>query len=267
MTPKILFTDIDGTLLDKNRELSINTIKQIGRLYSDYSIPVILVSARMPKSMRILQSQLGLSNEIICYNGALTLGKDDFTILQDKRIEKEISMNIFETAKLHDLHFGVFVEDNWMINKKDVWAEREIRNTKAMPEVYNELNLDKIVNLGLHKIMLMGDKNKIDLLENYLKENHLNQLSMYRSKDTYLEINPIKSNKWNAIKNILSIYNLSFADAIAIGDNYNDIEMIKFAGIGVAVENSPDEIKRVADFICPSNINDGVAYTIQKYFK
>lgn len=138
MVPKILFTDIDGTLLNKNRELSVNTIKQIKRLNSILSIPVILVSARMPKSMRILQSQLGLSNEIICFNGALSLGEEDSIVLQDNRIIGEISRNIFEKSKLHDLHFSTFVNDYWMVNKNDKWAEREIENTKVIPEDFEK---------------------------------------------------------------------------------------------------------------------------------
>lgn len=115
--------------------------------------------------------------------------------------------------------------------------------------------------------MLMGDISEIDLIQLWIQKNLKEKVNFYRSKDTYLEISPFKSNKWNAVEKILSIYNISITDTIAIGDNYNDIEMIKFAGIGVAVDNASEEIKKNADFICPTNINDGVAFTIEKFFR
>lgn len=267
MVPKILFTDIDGTLLNKDRELSIGTIEQINRITTNLSIPVILVSARMPKSMRILQSQLGLTNEIICYNGALLMGSDDSNILQDKRINHDISIDIIEMSKFYDLHFSVFVNDLWVTGRHDEWTEREIRNTKVNPTVYYEINFEDLFNIGTHKIMLMGNSSNIDSISLSISEKYSALVNVYRSKDTYLEISPKETNKWNAIEKVLSIYNISFDSAIAIGDNYNDIEMIKYAGIGVAVENAKDEIKTVANFICPSNINDGVAKTIEKFFK
>ena len=113
----------------------------------------------------------------------------------------------------------------------------------------------------------MGNSSSIDSISLSISEKYSALVNVYRSKDTYLEISPKETNKWNAIEKVLSIYNISFDSAIAIGDNYNDIEMIKYAGIGVAVENAKDEIKTVANFICPSNINDGVAKTIEKFFK
>lgn len=267
MVPKILFTDIDGTLLNKDRELSVNTIEQVNRIASIHSIPVILVSARMPKSMRLLQLQLGLSNEIVCYNGALLIGSEDSIVLQDKRIAADISLNIIEMSKSYDLHFSVFVNNHWMISRKDEWSEREIRNTKAIPDFFNENSFDEYFRNGSHKIMLMGKATDIDSISLIISKEFLGQVNVYRSKDTYLEISPIETNKWNAIEKLLSIYNISFDRVIAIGDNYNDIEMIKYAGIGVAVDNAHDRVKKFANFICPSNINDGVAFTIEKFFR
>ncbi len=266
MNPKILFTDIDGTLLNKDRELSIETLTEIKRISTINSIPVILVSARMPKSMRILQSQLGLFNELICYNGSLILGSEDSAILEDETINSNNSNSIIEKANSFELHYSVFSYDSWMVNKNDEWAERESRNTRVIPENFDKHKLEVNLKKGFHKIMLMGDGRKIDAIQLWLQENLKDQIIFYRSKDTYLEINSSKSTKLNGIRKILTNYKLSFSDAIAIGDNHNDAEMIKYSGIGVAVNNAPEEIKKIADFICPSNVDDGVAITIKKYF-
>src|SRR5689334_4744327 len=138
MMPKILFTDIDGTLLNKDRELSLRTLKEIQRINLDFSIPIVLVSARMPKSMRLLQSQLKIKNEIICYNGSLILGHNDAEIIGDERINNTISESIIGKATENDIHISLFVNDFWIANKNDFWAERETRNTKVSPENITE---------------------------------------------------------------------------------------------------------------------------------
>lgn len=266
MPPKILFTDIDGTLLNKDRELSAITIREINRIHTTLSIPVILVSARMPESMRLLQAQLGLQNELIAYNGSLVLGKGDSLVLHDEKVSSNVSLQIIEKANSAGLHFSVFSTHSWMISRDDEWAEKERRNTKVLPKHFNELKFQELIKDGTHKIMLMGDPVKINALQLWMKESLDTAVNYYRSKNTYLEINPVTSTKLTGVNKILSLYNLTLADAIAIGDNHNDTDMIKQAGFGVAVDNAPDEIKKAANFVSASNINDGVAAAIKKFF-
>lgn len=266
MRPKILFTDIDGTLLNINRELSFNTKKEVTRIYTTFSTPIILVSARMPKSMRLLQQDLNLQSELICYNGALVLGSIDSHILHEEKISPENSFRIIEMANQLNLHFSIFCNNSWMINKNDEWANRETQNTKVIPSNYNASKFDELLTNGLHKIMLMGNEQNIDQIQKAINESHEIKVTSYRSKNTYLEISPFSSTKFTAILKILSLYKIDLVDSMAIGDNHNDLEMIQKSGIGVAVENAPTEIKKHAKFICPSNLNDGVAITIKKYF-
>ena len=265
MQPKILFTDIDGTLLDKHRELSLRTKEEIARINRGLLVPVILVSARMPKSMRLLQQQLGLTTAMICYNGSLVFGKDAATVLVNEKIDSTVTSRIVEKALSLQLHLGVFVNDEWFVNKLDEWADREVRNTRVTPIFSPDMTPIDFIR-GAHKIMIMGEPEKIDKIQEWTIGTVTKDITCYRSKATYLEISSKNANKYCGIKKVLSLYNYTLSDAIAIGDHFNDLEMIQNVGIGVAVNNAPDEIKKIAKFICPSNMDDGVAFTIKHFF-
>ncbi|MNY40960.1 putative phosphatase [compost metagenome] len=111
----------------------------------------------------------------------------------------------------------------------------------------------------------MGSPQAIDSLETELKKHHP-EITIYKSKPTYLEIMAQKVQKSSAMMSLLESYHVTKQEIIAIGDNYNDIDMIHFAGLGAAMGNSPDEVKAAADIITISNDEDGVKDVIEKYF-
>jgi len=113
----------------------------------------------------------------------------------------------------------------------------------------------------------MGDEEHIEDLFNFLQENYNDQLHIYRSKSTYIEIANKQISKLTAIEYLLkNHYNLSLEETVAFGDNYNDVEMIEGVGMGIAVENGRDETKAVANKITDTNLNDGVAKSIEELF-
>lgn len=264
---KILFSDIDGTLLNELRVLSKATIAEFARIKA--TVPVILISARMPKAMVHLQKMAEITHfPIIAYNGGL--------ILIDKQVafSLEIGTDIIEAMigfnKTHNIHFSLYNNNDWYVPKMDYWAKREQNNTKVTPSV---LANEKVVSLwekqkkGAHKIMCMGNIDAIDKLSFYLKDNFGDKLHIYRSKSTYIEIAPSSISKKTAITFILQkLYpQLSIADAVAFGDNYNDVEMLEAVGTGVAVSNARPEVKAVADYKTDAGTEDGVAKFIKKY--
>jgi len=273
MSYKIICTDIDGTLLDKNRELSEQTIKEINRIKN--RVPIVLVSSRMPKAMRHIQKTLGIEHfPIISYNGGLILTYDDNQVspktLLTIPISFDIPKSIYQRTQNTNIHVSLYLDDNWYVENIDYWASREINNTKVNPTV---INFNKILSLwkrnkqGPHKIMCMGPETEVDELEQSVQKDFHEHLNIYRSKSTYLELSSKLISKATAMEKLLNDnmgYKLN--EAIAFGDNYNDIEMLKAVGLGIAVSNGNDYLKSIADEITLSNIEDGVAVSIKKYF-
>jgi hypothetical protein len=108
----------------------------------------------------------------------------------------------------------------------------------------------------------------MDIAEGFLRLNFDKDLNSYRSNDTLIEISSKRVSKLSGIKTLLNnCLHASLEDIIAFGDNYNDIEMLQAVGLGVAVANGREEVKLAAKEISAANTDDGVALTINKYFK
>jgi len=267
MTYKLICSDIDGTLLDKNRELSQMTIQEIQRVSP---IPFVLISSRMPKAMRHLQNRLGnTSAPIIAYNGGLVLHNN--RILHSAFIDNAVLEAVIFLCEKTAIHLSLYSEDEWFVPEMDFWANRESENTKVIPIVKSSksvLSQWKNEGKGAHKMMCMGDEAEIDVLYKTLENSFSNEIMLYRSKPTYIEISHHSVSKKTAIDVLLkNCYpTFSMKNIVAFGDNYNDIEMLKAVGLGVAVANAIKEVLQIADKITDTNKNDGVAKTIKELF-
>jgi len=270
MIIKAICTDIDGTLLNKDRELSEKTIQTINRLPADF--PVILASSRMPAAMRHLQKSLNrVDNPLICYNGGFVIDyqSEELIALDNVSIPLNLCSKIYELTQDSSIHLSLYGQDEWYAPQMDYWTEREIRSTKVHPKICSFSSVMELwanASTGAHKVMCMGKAEEIEQLYQTLQNQFSEDLHLYRSKDTYIEIAPRKISKASALRALLdSRYDLKMNEVMAFGDNYNDIEMLQAVGLGVAVANAREEVKAVADEITHASIDDGVAYMIEKY--
>ena len=115
-------------------------------------------------------------------------------------------------------------------------------------------------------MMVMSEPPAIAEIQQHLRSIYDGQLNIYPSKPTYLEVMDKRGSKSNAVKFVSERLKLDPSEIIAMGDNYNDIEMIKFAGMGVAMGNAPDDIKAIADYVTDTNNEDGVRKALEKFF-
>ncbi len=269
---KIVCSDVDGTLLNSKRELSETTIRSV-ELLNKKNIPFVLVSARMPKAMRPLQITLESHHPIVCYNGAYIeseLKVDGSAVeLFSNPIDIEPFLALLKFMDGTGVHFGTYYKDEWYVNKDDYWARREQNNTKINPKLVDMEFMKhhfEAKNHGPHKIMIMGDFEKIEPLESELRHRFDDDIDIYRSKDTYLELNAKAVSKSTSLDVLSEYFNHPISEFMAFGDNYNDISMLRKAGYGVAVRNARNEAKIVSQEITDANIDDGVAKIIDKYF-
>ncbi|WP_424494584.1 HAD family hydrolase [Salinimicrobium sp. GXAS 041] len=267
MSYKIIFSDIDGTLLNKERELSSLTKEVFHQL--DKEVPVILISSRMPKAMRHLQDELKIAHQpLICYNGGLVIVNGQ--TVHSTEIPLSTVEMLHKFNENGECHVSLYHNDEWYVPKMDHWAEREKNNTKVAPTVRPAVEvIDKWQKetKGAHKIMCMGEEHQVDKISRYLSENFGEKLHLYRSKPTYLEIASKEVSKLTGINILLNDhFHLNLEDVIAFGDNFNDYEMLKAVGMGIAVENAKPEILEIAKEITQHGKEDGVAKSLQKLF-
>ena len=268
---KAICTDIDGTLLNAERELSFKTLEVLRRAKG--RVPLILASSRMPAAMRHLQDELGiLDAPLICYNGGYVIhfppGANDHQVMHSTVIPLEVCKAIVALAQGTQVHVSLYHADEWYVPAQDQWADREANNTKVKPTVadFNKVFADwEQRGIGAHKVMCMGPADEVEAIERQLAAQYGTVLNLYRSKPTYLEIAERSISKRTALELLLKdLYDFDFADMVAFGDNYNDIDMLEAAGLGVAVGNAKDEVKAVSNWVAPASKEDGVAHTVER---
>lgn len=257
---QIIYTDIDGTLLNSAHALSPKTIAAIKKVHQK-GIPVILVSARPPRAIMPFIEQLGLQCPFVSFNGALildaggqvlaetTIGAPDFAALERalEAFTSPISVNYY-----HNLDwFSRYPLDDFTLGEAEITGLKPANKPDTMTDA--------------HKILVMGAPSVVTQLQQQLKEQ-FPQLAIHLSKSTYLEIAHESATKSQAVDFLCGYYGIDNTEAIAFGDNFNDLDMLKAVGCGVAMANAPEAVKAQADELTLSNDDEGFVFTIEKYF-
>lgn len=264
MQTKLICSDIDGTLLNKDRQLSSKTIEVIK---DAAPMPFILISSRMPQAMEHLQEELEITHlPLICYNGGLIIDGEE--VVHSTEINLDITKALVDFCSGTEIHSSLYHGREWYVPEMDFWANRESNNTKVNPVAQDsELTLSQwdSEGKGAHKIMCMGEPSELDALVDYIENNYSDQIIGYRSKPTYLEISPKSISKKTSLETLLKLQYPEFGlqNVMAFGDNYNDVDMLNAVGVGVAVENAIVEAKDAADHNTACNIDDGVALFLE----
>ena len=266
---RAVFSDVDGTLLNAERELSPRTIRAIRQIPAD--IAVVLASSRMPSAMTHLQAELGITGApLICYNGGYVLAQGHREVLADHVIPADICTSIVGQAASSPVHISLYHADAWFAAARDKWTDKEERITKVHARIRP---LTDVVtewrghHSGAHKIMCMGEPSDIARFYNWLNAIYGTQIHIYRSRPTYLELAAREISKATAMDVIMRrVLQATSAEAMAFGDNYNDTEMLRLAGLGIAVGNAVEEARLAAREITASGVDDGVAEFLERYF-
>ncbi len=268
---RIIFSDVDGTILNNDKDVSQETIAITNKLFEVEHIPTVLISARMPAAITPISKKLCPNAPIIAYNGALILTPENgqYKVLQSLSFPSEVAKGIITQSEREGFHVGVFHHDRWIVNQHDSWTEHEIYSTGLTPEVLNNSKLLLLLQKEmpqLQKIMVMASSDVIDRFEQDIANNYMNIVTVYRSADIYMEITPAGSSKKQGVQLLLNHLSIDSKNAIAFGDNYNDLEMLKFVGLGVAVDNARDSVKAAAKMVTGNGKQNGVANALSQIF-
>ena len=266
---KLILSDIDGTILDNNHQVDAHLRDTITELKKE-SIPFVLASARSPHGMFPIAQELNLgANPIACYNGALIVegNKEHYQTLIEHGLSKADVKKIVALIKKQFPHISInfYSGGDWIVEEIDQWVQIEADITKESPDIRNFDTLLTDDAIPIHKLLLIANAQAIQEFFTYLKRVNFEDASFYLSKDNYLEVTSQSVSKENALLEIAKYYDISLSQTMAIGDNYNDIPMLKLAGLGVAMANAPQAVKNEADLETVSNNDNGVSKVIEDY--
>jgi len=250
---KLIMSDIDGTILDKNHQLDSYLI-ELMPLLKQRDIPFVLASARSPLGIAPISKELGITDfPIACYNGALISLGDK--ILSQHSIDKSelLLLHDFLKKEFPTVSINVYSGKDWLVNTIDEWVEIEATITGESPKVTSLADFIRDEKTLVHKLLLIDNTDTIQKL----------QTDFYLSKDNYLEVTHNQVSKKQALLELAKYYQLSLNEIMTIGDNYNDIPMIETAGLGIAMGNAPRDVKTCAKAVTDSNEQNGVSKAIK----
>ena len=253
---KIVFCDIDGTLLDSSHKITPGTINKILEL-DRAGVPFVLVSARMPSGILPIRKKLGIKAPIVCYSGGLILDGGQ-NLIGSIGIDGEKALAVKEhIGAVWSVCCSAYSYHDWIVDDmRDPWIVQE-RNISTSEPKQGQLAACLAGGQPVHKFLCMGQPDIIAGMNDILAEKY-QELAVYRSKDTYLEIMDSAASKSNAVKMLCDKYGIPVECAVSFGDNFNDIDMLQVAGIGFAMGNAPEHVKEKADRVTLDNNHEGV---------
>lgn len=257
MKIQIVFSDIDGTFLTDNHKVTEKTVIAVKSLL-EKKIPFVLVSARMPEAIYPITEKIGVKIPIISYSGGLVLTEDE-KILYDKKILAEDTKKVLQEISLNwsDVTVNYYSGRKWFV--RNINDERVIREMKITSATAENADFEKLLekNILPNKILIMCEPSTCEKMEKELGKKFEN-LNVVRSSKILLEIMDKTVTKAEGIEVLLKHYNFSAENAVAFGDNYNDVEMLKMVGCGVAMGNAPETVKKISNEVTDSNENEGI---------
>lgn len=264
---RLIAADLDDTLLDENSKISARNKDAISKAV-DKGVRFIIATGRMFKTSVSYLDDLELDGDcpLINYHGALIKKAKSRQIVYHQPLNNELAVAVAEEAERKGSHVSVFINDNLYISEENQYSQYYQALTRVELQPVGKLSSFLIGNGAKPtKISIICWDGNIDGIEAGLKDGFGERLSILQSRPYFLEITDQKATKGQALRWFAEQEGIKQEEVIAFGDGYNDLDMVKFAGLGVAVGNARPAVLQAADLVTASNNEDGVAEVIEKY--
>lgn len=256
---KLIVSDLDGTLLNNQRVISEETKKILNKLNLK-GIDFAFASGRGIESIIPYRNFLGINSYFICNNGASIYDKNE-NLIYESPIDEENVKKLIGYFRENNINFNGFYKDELFIDNCNKNKVVTLENQYKIVELEKMKYFPKMI-----KLIIKGNEDFIISLKKEMVNLFSEFLDITISHPTCLDIVSIKATKGNGIKFISKELNISTSDIMAFGDGGNDLDMLKTVGHPVIMENSTSELKNSIKNQTLSNMNDGVAYYLKKYF-
>lgn len=268
MDYRIIALDIDGTLTNSSKEISAPTLHALLDI-QEKGYKVVLASGRPTPGMKHLAQKLRLDSfgsYILSYNGGEITECRTNRVIYRKMLPRAIVPEIFSFAKTNGIGLLTYSDDCIITGTRiDRFMEYESK-INGLPIKYVP-EFTEYVNFDINKCLLTGEPDHLASIEIQLKEMYGTSFGIYRSEPYFLEFMPQNIDKAYGLGILLSSIGLTREQLITCGDGYNDITMIEFAGLGVAMANAQDQVKSAANYITGSNDNNGIVHVIDTFMR
>lgn len=265
---KLLVLDIDGTVTNSEKKLLTQTRKAIIEL-QERGVRVVLASGRPPQGVIPIAKELELSrfhSYILSHNGAKIIDCTTRECIYEKHLPLHIPGRLWKDALAHGIGICTYRDDQLIAGTQtDPYMELEAGIT-GLPIQYRE-DFGTYVRFPVNGCLLTGDPHDMEIVESILRKKYFHETEIFYSEPYFLEVIPKNVDKAYGLKHLLKILNLKNDEMVCCGDSFNDIRMIQYAGVGVAMKNGQEKLKAVANYVTKNdNDHDGIVEVIERFF-
>jgi Cof subfamily protein (haloacid dehalogenase superfamily) len=261
---RLFAIDLDDTLLGPDHRISPRNADAIAALRGE-NVIVVIASGRMYETSLPFVRQLELDTPVICYNGAMVKHPGTGDVWLAAQAPADIADEVRDFADRNGYQLNYYMPGHLYTKADTEWSQLYHRRTGASMEVLPDFTR------ALHgttpiKMIIVDSPQKTDELLPQMRERYAGKLYVTKSNDEYLEFLPLNVSKGRALAVVAGRYGVPQPETMAIGDSWNDIPMLEWAGLGVAVGNAKPDVKAAAKRIVATNAEDGVADAIRQVF-
>jgi hypothetical protein len=262
VTVRLLLSDVDGTLVTPEKELTARTVEAVHAL-QDADVLFAITSGRPPRGMEMLVEPLGLTTPIAAFNGGL-LVEPDLDVVEQRLVPEDLVGRVIELLRSFGLVVWVYRGADWLVDDPDgPHVAREASTVQFQPTVVDGFEdamsgVAKIVGVSDHyQAVAAAEKAGHDTLGD--------DLSVARSQPYYVDVTHPQANKGAVVRFLSARYGIAEEEIATIGDMPNDVLMFAHSGLSIAMGNAHREVQRAARHVTASNEDEGFAHAVERF--
>ncbi len=262
MSYRLVVADIDGTLTTSAQQISPR-VRRALRLAQRRGVRVCLASGRTWHSGRRYFQTLGADAPAILYNGGLVYDfKRDVVLYRRAMADRQARRVIKILDGFPDLAAHFYVDDEIFVRWRTPLVEANARHDHISPRAVGDFRL--LLQGQPMKFRVLGPRPRLHALARRIRRSSFAGTLVFSERES-LEVLPPRTSKGGALRRMARHVGISLREVMAVGNELNDLEMIRAAGLGVAMGNSPAGLRRAADVVAPTNDEDGLAEVVERY--
>ncbi|KXT78656.1 Cof-type HAD-IIB family hydrolase [Streptococcus sp. DD13] len=264
---KLLALDMDGTLLNSAKEISPANRKTIQELVKT-GVKLVLCTGRPIMGVKPYFEELGLKEDqeyIILNNGCTTVLTKDWSVVNSRTLSNEDVQFLYQVSVESETSLTIFDDSHYIILGQEPNELVTYDAGLVFETPFQQSLEDCLQNVRNYQVMFVAEKEKLDRFQKQYETSLSKRFTTVRSQDYLFEALPLGTTKATALEALAQQLGILPSEIMAIGDANNDIEMLSYAGLGIAMGNAPEHIQALADDVTDTNDRDGVAKAINHY--
>lgn len=257
---KLIALDIDGTIRNNDHPLARRTLDAVEAVRSRGAI-VTLATGRMFRSALRSSVELGLDAPIASFQGAHIADPLTGEVLWHRPLEQHMTLEALQALSAWDLQTVAYHGEEVFITEMTPWAQGYGERNSVRLNLVGDLR--EVAHKEMTRLVVVGEGDEVRRLEIELKDEFDSRLHVTRSLPHFCEILHPEGGKHRALDWLRTYLGVDIADTIAFGNGYNDVDMLRWAGLGIAIGGAVPEVLAVADMVAPPVEEDGAAQALE----